>query len=92
MRKAASRGHVHHARAWLAQQQLAPRAVEPDVAQRLVRALAEEGLELPLQRTGGQAGRCGKLGDADVALDGPLHEIERTPHRARQHDRARRHA
>ena len=39
MRKAASGCHVHHARAGPAEQQLTPRAVEADVAQRFVRAL-----------------------------------------------------
>src|SRR5262245_14310228 len=53
MRKAASLGHIHHARAGLAREQLAPRAVEADVSPRLMRALAEERPELALQRAGG---------------------------------------
>jgi hypothetical protein len=92
MRKAAGRGHVHHARARLACEQLASCAVEADVAQRLMRALAEERPELALQRAGGQAGGCGKFGDADIALQTALHEIERTAHRARQHRCSRRYA
>jgi hypothetical protein len=57
-----------------------------------VRTLAEEGLELPLQSAGRQPGYCRELGDADIALGCSPHEIERTPHRARQYGRAQRHA
>jgi hypothetical protein len=66
-------------------QQLAPCRFEPDVVQRLERCLAKEGAELPLQRAAGKAGGGRELGNADVALRGRLHEVERTPHAARQH-------
>ena len=89
MRKATSRGHVHHARTGLAQQQLTPRAVEPDVTQRFMRALAQKCLELALQRAGRKAGGGRQVGDADVALKTRQHEVDRAPHRARQQGRAR---
>ena len=84
MRKAAAQREIHHLLIGQALQQLAARALEPDVAKRGMRRLAEKHLELALKCSARHAGRRRQIDHGPVAADVGAHGIERAPDAARQ--------
>jgi hypothetical protein len=89
MREAAAQGDIHHLRLGRALEQRAARVLEADVAQSGAGRLAEEDVELPLQRPGGNTGSGRQIGHAPVALQIGAHRLERAPHAARQRRQGR---
>jgi hypothetical protein len=89
MRKAAAQREVHHFLFGQALQELAARAVEPDVAQRGMGCLAEKHLELALKCSARHAGRRCQIDHGPVAAHVGAHGIERAPYAARQQVRLR---
>jgi hypothetical protein len=66
-------------------EQLAPRALEPDITKDHARRVAEKTLELSLKSPARYAGQCGELGQVPFAPHVRAHCIERAADAARLH-------